>query len=287
MEDISWLWNVKFLKRAVIGVIICILSVCIFTMPFLVPAEYESETIVYAPPAILPQQLNQQGIGFGNDKEIDWYIQVLKSNSLADSLEKRFHLFKNFAIDTGNSNAKSELYQALKSRVHIDKTRYNSVLIKVRDTDAKRAAAIANSIVEVAEIIKAILLHPNRLESLKYTQSLFEQKVSEVSSLGKKLDSLKRALTPQSNSSDILLYNNISEAYNQNYKELTLRKDQYEVEKKSFNTPLPKAYIISGAIPEFRAAWPKRGLIASVVVAIYLIFLIVYELIKRDIREKL
>jgi capsular polysaccharide biosynthesis protein len=78
----------KIVKRALIGSIACALLVFIVTSPWLIKPLYESEVIVYVPLTILSQQLNQQGIGFASDREIDWYIQILKSNQLADSLIK-------------------------------------------------------------------------------------------------------------------------------------------------------------------------------------------------------
>jgi len=285
IEDIPWIWQVNFLKKAVLGAIVCTISVYFATLPFFIKPLYESEVIVYVPLTIQSQQLNQQGIGFANQQEIDWYIQILKSNNLADSLIKRFNLTNVFEIDTSNLGTKSWLLNKLESHIRIEKTRYGSVSIKVWDTDPKRAAALANDIVEFGEIIKTRLLYPNRLEAKVHTQNLFEQKVSEVTILEQKLDSVEK-FWPSKRTKKDLQYDKILKVYNLELQELILRKDAYEREKNEFDTPLPKAYILSPAIPVPNTVWPKRGLFSAFGAGIYLILLIVIEIIKRDIQEK-
>ena len=281
-EDLSWLWQKKFVKQAVLGCLACVILVFIATMPFIIKPLHESEVIVYVPLTILSQQLNQQGIGFASDREIDWYIQILKSNQLTDSLIKKYSLFTYFKIDTSDLDAKNQLYREMESRIMIDKTRYGSVSIRVRDSDAKRAADMANEIIILGEVIKKNLLFPNRLESMRYVTSLFNQKAMEVARLQKSLDSLMDS--PKGIKKDYL-YNKTLTLYNLEFQELIARKGIYEREQKNFDTPLPMAYIISSAVPKSQIIWPRRGLLMCAGAGAYLLVLVVFEIIRRDNRK--
>ena len=278
-DDLSWFWKRKFLKQAILGALACVLLVFIFTSPWIIQPLHESEVIVYVPLTILSQQLNQQGIGFASDREIDWYIQILKSNQLTDSLIKKYELARYFKIDTTELDAKHQLYKEMESRIIINKTRYGSVSIRVRDNNARRAAEMANDIIAIGEGIKTNLLFPNRLESIRYVTSLYEQKSEEVARLEQSLDSLME--TPTGIKKDYL-YNKIMTLFNREYQELITRKGAYERELKNFDTPLPTAYIISSAVPKSEPIWPKRTLLMAAAGGIYLLFLVVFEIIRHD-----
>lgn len=280
--DLSWLWQKNLIKRALSGSIACALLVFIITSPWTIKPLYESEVIVYVPLTILSQQLNQQGIGFASDREIDWYIQILKSNQLADSLIRRYDLINNFKINTSDLDSKNQIYRKMESRIIIDKTRYGSVSVRVRDNDAQRAADIANEIIVLGEMIKGNLLFPNRQESMRYVNSLYNQKSLEVARLEKSLDSLME--TSHGIKRDYL-YEKMLTLYRLEFQELITRKGLYEREQKNFDTPLPTAYVISSAIPKSQQIWPKRGLLMGAGTGIYFIILLVFEIIQRDNRK--
>lgn len=281
LDDLSWLWQTKFVRRAALGSVACAILVFIVTSSWITKPLYESEVIVYVPLTILSQQLNQQGIGFASDREIDWYIQILKSNQLTDSLIKKYDLSTHYKIGSSEPGSKSKLYQKLNSRITIEKTRYGSVSIRVRDGDPKRAADMANDMVVLGEIIKKNMLFPNRLESMKYVTSLYNQKTAEVIRLEKTLDSLTN--TSHGTKKDYL-YNKTMTLYNLEFQELISRKGIFEREQKNFDTPLPVAYIISSAVPESQPIWPRRGLLTAAGVAIYLLLLVVFEIFRRESR---
>lgn len=278
-EDLSWLWHRKFVKKAGFGALACALLVFVVTCPLILKPLHEAEVIVYVPLTILSQQLNQQGIGFASDREIDWYIQILKSNQLTDSLVKKYNLFTYFKIDTAELDAKNQLYRKMESRIIIEKTRYGSVSIRVRDNDAKRAADMANEVIALGEVIKRNLLFPNRQESMRYVESLYNQKAAEVGKLQKALDSLRNTDRGIKNN---YLYNKTLTLYNLEFQELISRKGIYEREQKNFDTPLPMAYVISSAVPKSQIIWPKQKLLMAAGVGIYLLLLVVTEIIRRD-----
>jgi len=273
--DIFWLNKVLLSKRVIFGLLICVTLVYLATTPLFTKPLYESEIIVYVPLTILSQQLNQQGVGFANSNEIDFYIQILKSHVLLDSLIKRFSLKNN----EGQPNSSN--FKKLESRIEIEKTRYNSVSIKVRDGNPDKAAAMSNFIVSMGELVKQQLLFPNRKEALNYAKSLFEQKNVQVSIIENEIDSIERKGIPKTSR----LYIRIMNIYNQELQELIIRKNQYERAQKDFNTPLPKIYIVSGAYASNKPAWPHPWILCTIGLFGYLFIIIIIEIIKRDYKQ--
>ncbi|HEY4788488.1 MAG TPA: hypothetical protein VIH57_20700 [Bacteroidales bacterium] len=278
-EDITWIRKAIFSWKTGIGLVICIVLIYLATMPLLITPLFESEAIVYVPLTIPNQQINQQGIGFAGDHEVDAYIQILRSNALADSLIQHFGLNKRAGINM------ADLYASLESHIKIDKTRYSSVSIKVRDRSPETASAMANDIIALGESIKCTLFLPNRREAMLYSKSLYDEKAAEVISLEKTLDSLERKTPPELLKRDFK-YEKILTTYRLELQEMVSRKNQYEHANKDFETPLPKAYIISQAVPMDHPVWPKRGLMCVLGAFAYLFIVLITEIIKRDVRKK-
>jgi uncharacterized protein involved in exopolysaccharide biosynthesis len=270
-----------FLKRAIVGSVISFVLVLIITMPLIMKPLYESETIVYAPLTLFSQQLNQHGIGFAGEQEIEYYIQILSSYRLADSLVKKFSLFHAHGSDLFSSDDTNLMYQRLKSRMHIEKTRYGSVSIRIRDNDPEKASAMANEVVKLGESIKEKLSYTNRLASLQYTQNLYEQKKHDVMILEQKIDSLHKLSSGERAKQEVYQVR-ILKSYDLELQELISRKNRYELEKNAFDTPLPAAYVVSTAVPSYQAVYPKRLLLALAAVAIYLVLIIAFRVIKHD-----
>ena len=270
-----WIWQILISKKVIGGLVLCTALVYVVSSPFITKPLYESETIVYAPLTILSQQLNQQGIGFANTYEIDSYIQILNSHLVMDSL------ILHFSLKDNSNQINSDLYRKMESRIKIEKTRYSSVSIKVRDHDPNKAAAMANYMVMVVEILKQKLFYPNRLEALDYSRSLLEQKALQVSNLEHNLDSLESTNSNKTSRS----YNRILNLYQQELQELNLRKNQYEHAQWEFNTPLPKAFVVSDAVVCNKPVWPHPWINCMIAIFSYVGIILILEIVKRDYKQ--
>jgi uncharacterized protein involved in exopolysaccharide biosynthesis len=284
-QGLSWLFRKRFLIMLVAGAVITGALVYLITSPRIIQPLYQSEALIYVPLTILTKQLEQQGIGFASDVEIDGHIQILQSARLRDSLIARFRLDEKMEIDKNQLGGRSKIYKLINRNIDFQKTRYNSVSIKVRDRDPEKAAAIANAVVELGDVIKEDILHANRLEVFVYTKTHFENKEQSVMDLEHRLDSLENALLTARNKQRI---NNelfkLRTLYSIELQELAGRKNHLETIQRGFETALPSAYVISKALPEANPVWPKRVLWTGLAVLAYILIAIVIEAIKRDVR---
>ncbi len=277
--NISSLITSGFMKWLGAGILITAILAYVVTSPVFVKPMYESEAIIYVPLTLFSQQFDQQGIGFGNNIEIDGHIQILRSSRLLDSLDSRFGFAKLWDIPIWDSGGRSRLYKKIQSRIDISKTRYSSVSVSVRDHDSERAAQMANAIVEFGDVIKEEILLENRLSAYQFSKELFEQKQAEILVLEERMELIndeKESLTPASDSfRQRILYE--AELW-----ELTARKNQYEKLRKSLNTSLPRSYIVSSAIASHSSVWPPRLLIAAGAVFFYFLIAVFIQILRKD-----
>jgi uncharacterized protein involved in exopolysaccharide biosynthesis len=262
--------------------IICI-AFYFATAPIFITPLYQSESLVFVPLTILSKQIEQQGIGFASDREIDAYIQILESGHLRDSLINRFNLAKIYGIDPQMPGGQSRLHKIIASAISIQKTRFGSVSIRVKDPDPNQASKMANAIVELGNNIKEDLLSANRKDALAYAQTLYDSKVIDVRILEKKIDSVGMLRDDITGSRHNLL-SKLQVVYSNEVQELAGRKNHLEREQRSFETELPKAYVISNAIPDDQAVSPKRLMISLSAGFIFLFLFSVILILRRDVR---
>jgi uncharacterized protein involved in exopolysaccharide biosynthesis len=284
-QGLSWLFRKRFLFFLATGAVITGLLIYLATSERIIKPLYESEALIYVPLTVLAKQIEQQGIGFANDVEIDGHIQILQSARLRDSLIIRFQFDKELGIDKDQLGGRSKIYDMISKRIEVKKTRYNSVSIKARDHDPERAAAIANAIVALGDVIKEDILHANRREVYLHAKMHFENKEQSVIDLENRLDSLENIKTTPRNQQRI---NNelfkLRTLYSIELHELAGRKNHLETIHRGFETALPSAYVISKALPELNPVWPRRILMTALAVMAYILIAIVVEAIKRDVR---
>jgi uncharacterized protein involved in exopolysaccharide biosynthesis len=259
------------------------LAAYLVTSPLVMEPMFESESLIFVPLTILSKQIEQQGIGFASDREIDAHIQILESGQMRDSLIKQFNLAAGYGIDPAKGGGRSQLHRLLAARISIQKTRFSSVSIQVRDPDPAKAARMANAIVELGNHIKEDLLSANRKGSLDYARTLYDSKVIDVQNLEKRIDSIGNIREPMPASTRNLL-SKLQTIYSTELQELAGRKNHLEREQRSFETGLPKAYVISAAIPGDRPVSPKRFLTVIAAALIYLFLLSVILIIRRDVK---
>ncbi|HBB93536.1 MAG TPA: hypothetical protein DC042_17885 [Bacteroidales bacterium] len=264
---------------------LCVVCLAVYAVngPWFVKPIYQSESLIFVPLTILSKQIEQQGIGFASDREIDAHIQILESGLMRDSLIQRFSLTKAYGIDTKNPGGQSRLHRILAAHTKIRKTQFGSVSIRVDDTDPARAALMANAIVELGNLIKEDLLLANRKGALDYAQTLYDSKAADVANLEQRIDSVT-GLPGGLEAATRNRAAKLQTIYGTELQELAGRKNHLEREQRSFETELPKAYVISSAIPDYEPVSPRRLLMVLAAAAIYLFLMAVIIIIMRDVR---
>jgi capsule polysaccharide export protein KpsE/RkpR len=169
----------------------------------LITPRYRSSAIVY------PVNLTNYSI----ETRSDQLLQLLESNSIRDTLIKRFDLVKHYRLDTNLRGQKFALYNEFKDRVEVSKTRYESVQIEVTDEDPRIARDMVQMTLDQTNLLARRLQREKSAEvlaiasrTLKYTKA--------------KLDSVETRLAALRNSSGLLSYENQAREFTKAYAKL-------------------------------------------------------------------
>jgi hypothetical protein len=288
--DFSRAFRPGFIKWLLAGAAGAFLLVYLLSSPIIIRPLYQSEAIIYVPLTLFSQQFEQNGIGFGNNEEIDGHIQILKSSLLLDRLDEIFHLSSSWHIDTSSVEGKSRLYDRLNSLVTIRKTRYNSVSVTVRHHDRQLAASLANRIISLGDAVKEDVLYANRQEAFKFANSLYREKQQEINELelvlagkgipdsgkGTRAGNIWQGEDPDLASMKLLVM------YEAELQQLSSLKNRFEKLRKSLDTPLPASYVISPAIVSHAPVWPPRLLLSLAAAASFIVLMVFVQILRQD-----
>ncbi len=283
-KELNWLMNRKFIKWMIIGMVAVFVFTFLLTSSIMIKPLYRSEAIIYVPLTLFSHQYEQQGIGFASDAEIDGHIQMLKSTLLLDSLNAIYGLADAYGIDISRPGGLQGLYHRISDRINIQKTRYGSVSISVRDEDAQTAADIANDIVRLGDVIKNNLLMDNRLAAYRFAKQVYESKLAEIDAMEQRLSLVD---LPEHEEQEAFSARMPRERVNFESElwELTERRNRYEMMRKSLEMDLPSSYLVTPAIAAGKPSWPPRLLFASAAALAFVLIFVFVEMIRRDVRR--
>lgn len=177
-----------------------IISVVIGTIiSFILPVEYESETIIL--PArhfsvskmlVEPNVGNQEDyMEIGDDDDLEKLLQIVYSDDLKILLANKMNLWKRWKIE----NKEYKLYY-LKSKwehyINIYRTNYGSVKIKVYDRHPDTAAIIGNLIVELIDSVQKNMNAERVKTALMIVKNEYENTISRINEMEDSLNSLRK-----------------------------------------------------------------------------------------------
>ncbi len=125
---IKWKWHI--ITITLLGMI------AIGGATYLIKPKYQSYAVVY------PVNLGT----FSEESFSEQMIQLLQSRDITDKVMRQFDLPKHYGIDSTYKHFMSTMYYLYSENVSISKTEYESVEIKVLDTDPDTASLMVDAI---------------------------------------------------------------------------------------------------------------------------------------------
>ncbi|MEW6774072.1 MAG: Wzz/FepE/Etk N-terminal domain-containing protein [Bacteroidota bacterium] len=177
-----------------------IISIVIGTIiSFILPVEYESETIIL--PArhfsvskmlVEPNVGNQEDyMEIGDDDDLEKLLQIIYSDDLKILLANKMNLWKRWKIE----NKEYKLYY-LKSKwdhyINIYRTNYGSVKIKVYDRHLDTAAVIGNLIVELIDTVQKNMNAERVKTALMIVKNEYDNTISRINEMEDSLNTLRK-----------------------------------------------------------------------------------------------
>jgi capsule polysaccharide export protein KpsE/RkpR len=185
-HELSFTGTIQLLLKywrlfAVVALAALILS-AIFSGPTFIKPRYRSTATVY------PVNLNSYSI----ETRTDQLLQLLESNSIRDSLIKKFDLVKVYDVDTVANGGYYALYNEFADRVDISKTRYESVQIEVVDEDPWRARDLVSAMLDQVNLLARRLQREKSLEVLGIAERAMKHERQKLDSVEARLHQLRQ-----------------------------------------------------------------------------------------------
>lgn len=300
MQDSSYLiklimkWKFHFMVVTVATIVVS----AVFSSEFFIKPKYKSFAIVY-PSNIIP---------YSSETPSEQLLQLLESSDIRNSVVGKFNLAAHYDIDTSAKSGLFDLITAYQSNVEVRRTQFNSIEIKVFDTDAQIASDMVTEIInglnhkarslqrektkEVLEIVSnQLLLKKKQVDSVnsilqelrvKYQLLDYEVQVKEVTksylkalSSGarkenlKDIDALMRNLEEKGGE-----YYQMKETFDIILESYNTSKLEYDKVMSDLNKILTYTNIVSKPYPADKKSYPVRWVIVTVSVLSANLFLL-------------
>lgn len=171
----------KWKLFATVGIIAVVVS-GVLSGPTFIKPRYVSSATVY------PVNLNSYSI----ETRTDQLLQLLRSNSVRDSLISKFDLVDAYDVDTTLNAGYFALYNEFAERVDIAKTLYESVDIDVTDEDPVRARNMVNEMLVQVNLLARRLQREKSSEVLNIAKRALTHASYKLDSVESRLDTLRK-----------------------------------------------------------------------------------------------
>lgn len=252
------------LKTAVLLVFAVGIATYLFTRFFITP-KYESTAVIFTPNTHANIHLVGAGMRFGYDKEIGEQIEILGSNAVRKALVEEFNLIEAYEIDTTNAFWPEQLTDAYNENISLNRTINKSIEIMVRDADPRRAAAMANRLVVLADAHKTEVVQRNIRLAAQAAQKSYDEKADLITQMTDSLEAMRQAgesVWTFGEERKSGRYQNYELQYRKELDRYMDLKRQWEELDDLLKTEIPKSYVVSAAIPAGKPVYPKKGLLS-------------------------
>lgn len=182
-------------KRKLIIIVSVLAMLVSVVVTLLMTPIYRSTAIVF-PAATSTVSFSEQrnakaaAMDFGEEEQAEQLVQILQSSRIRDKIVSQFDLMEHYEIDTNDANKHYKLVKKYNNNFLFVRTRFGSIQIDVLDKDAKKAADMANKIVDLIDTVKNSMIAERTWPAFEINKRKKEQLEKERREVLQKLDSL-------------------------------------------------------------------------------------------------
>ena len=172
---------VKWKKHFIITTAIAIIISALFSSKWFIKPRFKSFAIVY------PSNLIQ----YSSESKSEQMLQLLESADIRNTVIRKLNLADHYKIDTTQPAGYSELIGEYESNVSVTRTDYESILIKVLDTDPKLACEMVKEIMGALNQKARMLQRSKSIEILRMQEKQLSDRKRELDSVNVILQNLR------------------------------------------------------------------------------------------------
>lgn len=311
---IQFIWK----NKKPIFIITGFAAIISIVVSFLITPMYLSSAIVF--PAAsgnvsfdAQRNVKAAAMDFGEEEQAEQLVQILQSSRIKDRIVKKYHLLANYEISESDPNKYYKLNKAYYGNFSFNRTRFGSIQIDVLDKDPKKAADMANDIVDLIDTVKNEMIRERTLPAFEINLRKKKQMEHERDSLLTRLEELAqlgvlpndvRATLYQAlvdskspaEKTEIQRKIDINTKYGSVYDGLEYQRNEkivkiedfrvsYEQAESDANAKFNHKFVVEKAVVADRKEKPKRMIIVPVSTIGGFIFGLFFVLIQHRIKE--
>lgn len=201
-EPLNFLKVARFLYRwkgtFTLVVILSGILAYVFASPLVTTPLYRSVTKFYPTSAGAlsdqvtdPDAVHDEGyLEYGEEKRVEGFLEILKSEELKQLMLKRFDLFDHYEIPPDAAKRYKRFSRTFKSNFTFSKTQYMAIEVSVLDKNPNKAARMANTIVQLADSLQRQLRQERAEEALKVVKANYKANKRRAAQLADSIQTL-------------------------------------------------------------------------------------------------
>jgi tyrosine-protein kinase Etk/Wzc len=314
MGLIQFIWK----SKKPILIITSIAAIASIVVSFLITPLYLSSAIVF-PAATSNVSFSDQrnakaaAMDFGEEEQAEQLVQILQSSRIKDRIVSKYNLLADYEISENDPNKYYKLNKAYYGDFTFNRTRFGSIQIDVLNKDPKKAAAMANDIVDLIDTVKNEMIRERTMPAFEINLRKKKQMEHERDSLLTRLEELAQlgvlpndvratlyqALVDSKNAAEkteIQRKIDINTKYGSVYDGLEYQRNEkivkiedfrvsYEQAESDANAKFNHKFVVEKAVVADRKEKPKRMIIVLVSTIGGFIFGLFFLLIQQRIKE--
>lgn len=261
---------------------------------FLIQPRYKSTAVLFPAStnrmtkSIMAERYSMDIVDYGIERDCEYAIQILSSQSMMDDVCDRFNLMEHYGISSDASDKNTRLSDMYKSYISVKRTEFLGIEVSVEDSDPQMAADIANYITANYDTICTEMLLPRTKDALSVMRHAGECLEAEIAELDDSLggmynysdytNRMYQELAKQTASGNTAAVNRIKEEIashrtakgtfadidnllKEKQKELAEIQAQVIQRQVEVDMSMTRKFCVDKAVPADKKSSPKRALI--------------------------
>lgn len=277
--------TVNFFKRhwKLLTAVFVVAAAVSVVASLLVTPRYKSTAILFPTSsnrlskAILADRYSLDYMDYGIERDCEYAIQILLSQSMEDDVCRRFNMMEHYGISGDDQQKFFKLHEAYRSNVSVKRTEYLGVEISVLDVDPQWAADIANFIASNYDTLTSRIQQDRSRDAYGIMQDVCAELEADIRALE---DTLRRDKNRFG----------VAELISNKTQELAELQTRMSQTKVDMARPVSYKFWLDQASPADKKAYPKRAVIVLLgtlgALAICILMLLIMDRVRDEERKK-
>ena len=248
--------SLNFFKRhwKLLTIVLVVAFVVSLIASLLVTPRYKSSAILFPTSsnrlskAILAERYSLDFMDYGIERDCEYAIQILSSQSMEEDVCQRFNMMEHYGISNDDPQKYFKLNEAYRSNVSVRRTEFLGVEISVLDVDPQWAADIANFMAANYDTLTSRIQQDRSQDAYRIMQDVCKELENDIRALEDTLRKDKSRF-------------GVAELISNKTKELAELQTRMSQTKVDMSRPVSYKFWLDKDTPADKKAYPKRAII--------------------------